>query len=183
MARPTTSRLRPERGWARPGQTGTCRLCGSAITREQDGACRTFHRVCSEHWRLTSDPVYVRSRLLERDHGVCCRCGLDCEELRSAVLATWHACDPLARFRTRIPSVLRLSGNALSQFLHDTKMPLSRRSYWDAHHRVAVAEGGGQCGLDNYETVCIWCHTRETAALRKRLSGKGQIEITNQATG
>ncbi len=36
-------------------------------------------------------------------------------------------------------------------------------------HIVPVAEGGGGCGLDNLRTLCRKCHTRESAALNRRL--------------
>ena len=56
-----------------------------------------------------------------------------------------------------------------------------RRSWWDAHHVHAVCKGGGSCGLDNYETLCVRCHKRETAALvRKPVpvdSGQGILEV------
>jgi len=35
--------------------------------------------------------------------------------------------------------------------------------------QLAVAEGGGACGLDNLRTLCTPCHRAQTAALRKRL--------------
>lgn len=38
-----------------------------------------------------------------------------------------------------------------------------------ADHELAVAEGGGACGLGNLRTLCTPCHQRETAALRQRL--------------
>ena len=44
------------------------------------------------------------------------------------------------------------------------------RTFWEAHHKHAVSEGGGECGLENYETLCLWCHKRETKALHGRLS-------------
>jgi len=40
---------------------------------------------------------------------------------------------------------------------------------WQADHIVPVAEGGGQCGLDGYRTLCRACHARETRALMGRL--------------
>jgi 5-methylcytosine-specific restriction endonuclease McrA len=46
----------------------------------------------------------------------------------------------------------------------------SRRSLWDADHIVAVAEGGGQCDLDNLRTLCVACHREATARLRARLA-------------
>lgn len=42
------------------------------------------------------------------------------------------------------------------------------RSPWDADHVIAVVERGGECGLDNYQTLCCPCHKRKTADLAKR---------------
>jgi 5-methylcytosine-specific restriction endonuclease McrA len=47
---------------------------------------------------------------------------------------------------------------------------------WQADHIVPVAEGGGECGLDNYRTLCTACHKRETAALRRRLAERKRRE-------
>jgi hypothetical protein len=43
---------------------------------------------------------------------------------------------------------------------------------WQAHHATAVIEGGGECGLDGYETQCTACHKIETAALAVRMADK-----------
>jgi hypothetical protein len=45
---------------------------------------------------------------------------------------------------------------------------LTRKTLWDADHRVPVSEGGGECDLDNLRTLCLICHRRETAVLRRR---------------
>ena len=34
---------------------------------------------------------------------------------------------------------------------------------------IAVVEGGGECDLENYRTLCVPCHRRVTAELRERL--------------
>ncbi len=34
---------------------------------------------------------------------------------------------------------------------------------------VAVVEGGGECDLENYRTLCVPCHREVTADLRERL--------------
>lgn len=39
---------------------------------------------------------------------------------------------------------------------------------WQADHIVPVIEGGGECSIDNYRTLCTDCHRIETAALAKR---------------
>jgi hypothetical protein len=36
------------------------------------------------------------------------------------------------------------------------------REWWDAHHRHAVMHGGGGCGLEGFETLCVPCHRKET---------------------
>lgn len=43
---------------------------------------------------------------------------------------------------------------------------------WQADHIVPVVEGGGECGLDNYRTLCTACHKAETKELHGRLKKK-----------
>ena len=35
---------------------------------------------------------------------------------------------------------------------------------WQADHIIAVVNGGGCCGLDGYQTLCISCHKEKTRA-------------------
>jgi len=56
-------------------------------------------------------------------------------------------------------------------------IPNGRENLWDADHIVPVAEGGGECSLENLRTLCIWCHHNETARLRRRLSQKRRIAL------
>ena len=42
--------------------------------------------------------------------------------------------------------------------------------FWEADHIKAVAEGGGECGLENYRTLCTPCHRSVTKKLRIRLN-------------
>lgn len=50
---------------------------------------------------------------------------------------------------------------------------MSRRSVWDADHILPVAEGGGECDLDNLRTLCLVCHRQQTLQLQQRLKSGG----------
>jgi len=45
----------------------------------------------------------------------------------------------------------------------------TRKSLWDADHIVPVAEGGGECDVDNIRTLCLRCHREATMQFRQRL--------------
>jgi len=49
-------------------------------------------------------------------------------------------------------------------------IPMHRRTLWDGDHIIPVSRGGGGCGLDNYRTLCFWCHKGETKALVHELA-------------
>jgi 5-methylcytosine-specific restriction endonuclease McrA len=60
-------------------------------------------------------------------------------------------------------------------FTAGLKFPRTRRArgsgdLWQADHILPVVEGGGECGLENYRTLCTHCHRQETAALHERLA-------------
>jgi hypothetical protein len=54
---------------------------------------------------------------------------------------------------------------SLHNLLHNPK----EGDFWQADHIKAVAEGGGNAGLDNLRTLCTPCHQVETERLRGRL--------------
>lgn len=156
---PSTRRIAAEAGWEfrkRPtGPTGrpTCRRCGAECL----GRRRTFcGDACVHEHRIRSDPGYVRACLLERDHGVCRACGRDCIAWQREVRAAMRAAPARDGY-----AVLAAAGLSRA---HDG------RSFWDADHIVEVVEGGGECGLDNYQTLCYPCHRAKTADLARRRS-------------
>lgn len=135
-----------ERG---PNGRPLCRWCRLEILAARR---RTFcSEFCVHQWRLRSDPGYLRDQVFARDHGVCALCGTD----------TVAALRELKRSRGRARTeALEMWGLASVS---------ARRSLWDADHIVAVAEGGGQCDLENIRTLCLPCHREVTADLRRRL--------------
>jgi 5-methylcytosine-specific restriction enzyme A len=126
-----------------------CRWCQLEITAARR---RTFcSEFCVHQWRLRSDPGYLREQVFLRDRGVCSLCSTD----------TLRALRELKRSRggSREALLAMWGLRSVSQ----------RRSLWDADHILPVAEGGGQCDLENLRTLCLPCHREVTAQLRLRL--------------
>jgi 5-methylcytosine-specific restriction endonuclease McrA len=79
---------------------------------------------------------------------------------------------------------IRLAGtDARCQFLSVHGIPPSRSTgdWWDADHIVPVVEGGGECGLSNFRTLCISCHAKETKRLHGRLAAGRKKERIKKA--
>jgi 5-methylcytosine-specific restriction protein A len=132
-----------------PNGLPLCRWCDLEILATRR---RTFcSDYCVHQWRLRTDPGYLRDQVFARDLGRCALCQID-------TVATYNA---LKRARgTARAAGLRLYG---------LKTISARRSLWDADHILPVAEGGGQCDIDNLRTLCLLCHREATAQLRLRL--------------
>ena len=68
---------------------------------------------------------------------------------------------------------------SLSKLLQNPK----EGDFWQADHMNAVAEGGGDCGLENLRTLCTPCHQVETGRLRSRLKLSGSRPGTGGGVG
>ena len=132
-----------------PNGLTLCRWCDLEILAKRR---RTFcSDYCVHQWRLRTDPGYLRDLVFARDRGICAACQAD-------TVAIYNA---LRRARGKA----RTAGLSL----YGMKSITARRSLWDADHILPVAEGGGQCDLDNLRTLCLLCHREATAQLRQRL--------------
>jgi 5-methylcytosine-specific restriction enzyme A len=133
-----------------PSGRALCRWCNLEVPARRFTFCSDY---CVNEWRLRTDPGYLREQVLARDRGVCALCGIDTR----AAFAQIRRSRGTARLKTLARWGLK---------------KLTRNSLWDADHILPVAEGGGECDLENIRTLCLICHARETAALRLRLHGR-----------
>lgn len=141
-----------------PNRLPLCRWCQLEIlAKRRRTFCSDF---CVHQWRLRSDSGYLRDLVFQRDRGVCDRCQAD-------TLAIYQALK-----RARGPA------RAAGLSLYGMKTITSRRSLWDADHILPVAEGGGQCDVDNIRTLCLPCHREVTADLRRRLRERQTAELS-----
>jgi 5-methylcytosine-specific restriction protein A len=142
-----------------PNGEKLCYNCGGLLPKGRPYNCS---HECSEEWRAKTSPSYMRYLLFKRDRGVCAICGADTvaqyEEYRKI---------PHDAFENR-----KAGTDARSQFRKAHGIPPSRScgDWWDADHIVPVIEGGGECGLSNFRTLCISCHRKETKQLHGRLA-------------
>lgn len=152
MALPRTlsgGRIKPNLLARGPNGLALCRWCDLEILAKRR---RTFcSEYCVHQHRLRTDPGYLRDQVHARDHGVCALCDADTSAIYAALKRS------------------RGAAKAAGLSLYGMKSITARRSLWDADHILPVAEGGGQCDLDNLRTLCLPCHREVTAQLRLRL--------------
>lgn len=179
------------------GQKGRCAWCG---TYDLPKGRRTWcSQQCVDAYLIVSSPAHVRAALRKRDGGICAVCGCDAD----AEYRVWvERRRTVSRLTERLLTQYRFSlgwdgrkmafrrdepatpqeRQAFRDYMYAKYCPgrwtPGRRSGWDADHVVPVVEGGGECGLDNYRTLCHPCHKDATAelaarrALRKRKEAK-----------
>lgn len=133
-----------------------CRQCQAEVPKGRRTFCSD---ACVHHWSIRTNPGYVRQQVFRRDKGVCALCGLDTVAWAKARDREWAA---LQKGRSVDASMAR------EQFRRHYPHYFQRQTWWDADHIVPVVEGGGECDLDNYRTLCIPCHRQETAKLAAR---------------
>uniref|UniRef100_A0A672FH77 Zinc finger, RAN-binding domain containing 3 n=1 Tax=Salarias fasciatus TaxID=181472 RepID=A0A672FH77_SALFA len=119
-----------------PGTAGDARFCSPR---------------CQEELRLRSSQAFLRSRVLEAERGVCQHCGLDAHAL---FLQVRDAPPPLRKEILESSWLAQLSLKQLNQMI---RAPVEG-DFWQADHIRPVYGGGGQCSLDNLQTLCTVCH-------------------------
>lgn len=142
-----------ERG---PNGRALCRWCNLEVPGGRFTFCSDW---CVHEWRLRTNPGYLREQVFQRDRGLCAICRVD----------TYAAYIELKRSRAMQRQKL-LARWGLKRMI--------RKSLWDADHIIPVAEGGGECDLANLRTLCLICHQKQTAELRRRLRQKASADCS-----
>lgn len=120
---------------------------------------------CWEYYAIRNDSGYVRDSVWHRDHGICARCNLDTQALRELL----H--DTKSEVYKCLTSKLNPKDGPFGKTVLN-RLGFAGGHYschwWEADHIVPVVEGGGECDLDNYRTLCLPCHKTVTRELRRR---------------
>lgn len=148
-----------------------CRRCMREIrVRRSDGFCSD---ACRHESQLRTSASYVRHALFARDRGICTHCRTDCALLDRVIRHI--ARSGIVGDSTEDQEPGSSSGSTGYEVALRTLEALGfgkrRRiiSLWQADHRIAIAEGGRDCGLGNYRTLCLNCHAVQTKHLHRRL--------------
>ena len=89
---------------------------------------------------------------------MCAGCGVDCRALVRGLQAAPPGAPREALLRALAPRLAdgRRGAKLLAQPTEGV--------CWHADHIVGVAQGGGECGVENMQVLCWACHEEKTAA-------------------
>ncbi len=139
-----------------PNGRGFCKWCEKEVPKGRRAWCSDE---CCDESSIRTDPAFARSRVFERDHGVCVTCGIDTELLKKMA-------DHVQRMFLRVFPGRGIGWSGRRGFLRG--LGFTRDPLWECDHIVPVVEGGGECGLENLRTLCVPCHNTQTAQLLSR---------------
>ncbi|XP_026872429.2 DNA annealing helicase and endonuclease ZRANB3 isoform X1 [Electrophorus electricus] len=145
------------------GGTPLCLSCQQPSLEHSGWAGGFCSPACMEEFRLRSDHGYMRARVLEAEQGVCQHCGLHAHQLYLRVRDAPHT------HRKDLLDNTWLAQLPLKQLNEMIGSPVEGQ-FWQVDHIRPVYSGGGQCLLDNLQTLCTVCHRMRTAQQAKERS-------------
>lgn len=125
-----------------------CRYCGKEVETAKDSFCGPD---CVHNFKIQASASYMRKEVFKRDKGVCNKCGLDTEKLRSI----------LFKVKQEKGDAVYASLTEKYRIHYGYSFSLEKHA-WEADHIIPVAHGGGSSGLDNLQTLCLPCHKAKT---------------------
>jgi 5-methylcytosine-specific restriction enzyme A len=151
-----------------PNGRGLCRMCGEEVPKGRFTFCGD---VCVHQWKLRNQPRYASGQLYKRDRGKCAICGVDTYKKRREFLKEIDICKQCGVDGCR--------EEVEKRYTEEGWAPLYNRKWYQVDHIIPVAEGGGPREwpltddyLNNFRTLCVPCHKKETQKLRRRLREK-----------
>ncbi|XP_026803599.3 DNA annealing helicase and endonuclease ZRANB3 [Pangasianodon hypophthalmus] len=155
------------------GGTPLCLSCQKPSVEHSGWAGGFCSASCMEELQLRSSRGYARSRVLETEQGVCQSCGLNARQLYLRVRDAPHT------HRKEILDNTWLAQLPLIQLNEMIRHPVEGQ-FWQVDHIKPVYSGGGQCLLDNLQTLCTVCHRMRTAQQAKERSQRKKGEAASK---
>ncbi|NWS69801.1 ZRAB3 endonuclease, partial [Crotophaga sulcirostris] len=133
---------------------------------------RFCSHACQEDFSIRSSQSYLRTKVFETEHGVCQFCQHNAQELYLSIR------DAPKSQRKKLLENSWMSHLPLGQLNEMITNP-TEGQFWQADHIQPVYDGGGQCSLENLQTLCTVCHRERTA---KQAKERSQIKRRSLAT-
>lgn len=140
---------------------GHCKFCTGKIPGRRTTWC---DEECKKQYFIAcNDEKVLPVAIFERDRGVCKLCGTNVDKFHKLVYTTTmdKVMDNLEKINYIFGTKLR-KDSPVRDIVHSLFHHKDRR-VWEIDHIIPVAKGGGICGLDNFQTLCLGCHRRKTA--------------------
>nr|XP_010982331.1 DNA annealing helicase and endonuclease ZRANB3 isoform X1 [Camelus dromedarius]XP_031307176.1 DNA annealing helicase and endonuclease ZRANB3 isoform X1 [Camelus dromedarius] len=128
---------------------------------------------CQEEFWIRSNNSYLRAKVFEIEHGVCQLCNLNAHEL------FLHLRDAPKSQRKNLLDITWTSKLPLEQLNEMVRSP-GEGHFWQVDHIKPVSGGGGQCSLDNLQTLCTVCHKERTARQAKERSQARRLSLASK---
>ncbi|XP_040296677.1 DNA annealing helicase and endonuclease ZRANB3 isoform X2 [Bufo bufo] len=134
---------------------------------------RFCSRKCQDDFLIRSNQSYMRASVFETEHGVCQQCCLNAHELFLSVRDA-----PLSQRKGLLEStwMAQLPLDQLNELIRNP----TEGQFWQVDHIRPVYGGGGQCALDNLQTLCTVCHRERTARQAKERSRSKKLSVASK---
>ncbi|NXD76962.1 ZRAB3 endonuclease, partial [Halcyon senegalensis] len=133
---------------------------------------RFCSHACHEDFSIRSSQSYLRTKVFEVEHGVCQFCNRNAQELYLSIR------DAPKSQRKKLLESSWMSHLPLGQLNEIITNP-TEGQFWQVDHIKPVYSGGGQCSLENLQTLCTVCHRERTA---KQAKERSQLKRRSLAT-
>jgi 5-methylcytosine-specific restriction protein A len=160
-----------------PDGKPVCRWCRGPVPKGRQCWCG---QKCVEEYRARNDPGFIRRKVWERDQGICQVCGLDIQALKAHI---WEMKSRAGRLIWPAGESDKVAGSAWDEYRAwlvrvGFRRWWERGGLWQADHRLEVAAGGAELGLQNLQVCCTVCHRRKTAefAAKRALERRQKIQ-------
>uniref|UniRef100_A0A8C3K6U1 Zinc finger RANBP2-type containing 3 n=1 Tax=Calidris pygmaea TaxID=425635 RepID=A0A8C3K6U1_9CHAR len=153
-----------------------CLSCHQPAGRPEPG-CRAWDtrfcsHACQEDFSIRSSQSYLRTKVFEIERGVCQFCKQNAQELYLSIR------DAPKGQRKELLESSWMSHLPLGQLNEMIRSP-AEGQFWQVDHIKPVYSGGGQCSLENLQTLCTLCHRERTA---KQAKERSQLKRRSLAT-
>jgi 5-methylcytosine-specific restriction endonuclease McrA len=160
-----------------PPISGHCRYCKKPLENKRLSWCGGALAPGDSCWRKAMAECswpFLRRQVVERANGKCEMCGFDIAGMMKALNDYRHNASEALRLKTGLIYNHQAAIHQTKQFAR-LMYGVKARLWWNdcgaVDHIIPIAEGGHPLpGLEGLRYLCLECHDKVTAELRKRMS-------------